>query len=672
MQKEMYIMEHNKKMLDEIEMLMDNGEHSIFYSEATGLGKSIIFIYLVNKYFKDKKVLYIQPKTCIGSQLKHKKEYSFIEECDITMTCFANFNNIKKCLKYKDYDAVFVDEAHHLASDIQGDNILKLMKLVLNRGNYAFGMTATPIIEDKDINVADYFDKSVYGLNILEAIEDDLFPSIDYKIAIDAEELPGDKDVKKKYNIDSTRFMLKNVINQNQDITHWLAFFSNKKDLYDNKDRLEELFPEFKIMLLHSGMEGNEDTILDEFNNYDGKVILLSISKLLEGLHVRKVEGVLLYRNVYSKNTFLQIIGRICNIGTGRSPIFIDVTSSVYYMKDAIRMKNEIENDHQYKNKERNKKSIFNMVVNDLYDIKLEQYIDFILYGESITYRGITFIKGNKNSLVRALYKYNEKISINGLRSYINKHKDLSYKQVIDHYLDEYKQHNDIIIIYKNIEFIKGNNASIARALHNYNEKISINSVRSYISNHKNVSYEQVIDHYLDMYNIITYRGITFNKNNKSSLAKALHEYNKNVKKLSIEGYIAKHKDLSDEQIIDYYIDKHNNNIVTYRGITFNIKNANSLARALHKYNKKISVSVVCGYISKHKDLSYKQVIDRYLDMYDNKTYKGIIYNKKSLVKTICDINTNIKPPAVRQYMRSHKYLSDKQVIDHYLDKYAK
>ena len=72
---EIKLLPHNQKLFDEIMELINNGEHSIFYSEATGLGKSFIFMSLVNELFLGKKVLYIVPKIAIWDNMNEYKEF---------------------------------------------------------------------------------------------------------------------------------------------------------------------------------------------------------------------------------------------------------------------------------------------------------------------------------------------------------------------------------------------------------------------------------------------------------------------------------------------------------------------------------------------------------------------------------------------------------------------
>ena len=167
--KEITLLPHNQDMVTQIEQAMVSGNHKIFYTEATGLGKSFIFMYLVNKYFRDKKVLYICPKNCIWTNMQSYEEFEFIKDC-VTMMCNADFNEVKD--RHLGYDVIFIDEAHHLIAPIQGETIMKVADTTLkkNPNAYIFGFTATPYVNDIFIG-DEYFQKSVIGMDLCVAID---------------------------------------------------------------------------------------------------------------------------------------------------------------------------------------------------------------------------------------------------------------------------------------------------------------------------------------------------------------------------------------------------------------------------------------------------------------------------------------------------------------------
>jgi len=181
--KEIKLFPHNQIMMDNIECAMAEGARKIFFSQACGLGKTFIFMYLVNKYFRDKRVLYITSKQHIWNGLKIKEEFKNIN-LYIDMCCYADFNHVKE--RHLKYDIYLVDEAHHLFSKVQGANVVSVMNHIvkINKDAYVFGTTATPFCNDKMAG-SEFFDVSIFGKDMLDAIDEGLLQPITYSICID-------------------------------------------------------------------------------------------------------------------------------------------------------------------------------------------------------------------------------------------------------------------------------------------------------------------------------------------------------------------------------------------------------------------------------------------------------------------------------------------------------
>lgn len=327
------LMEHNQMLYDKIVEQIEKGETSIFYSEATGLGKSFIFMKLVQDYFVGKKIMYIVPKIAVWENLIHYDEFSYLDT-DIEMKTFQAFNTYNSNDRlYEEYDVVFVDECHHMLSDVQGTNVAIFLEDMHNSGRYTFGFTATPYYSGVYVDEM-YFDVSCYGYDVFEAIDNGLFPKVDVAVAdIDFSSIP--MDLCKKFSVVGTKSILEQIIDERHDVTHWLAYFGRKSDLEENEHELRLLFPEFEIVKLYQGL-GNAHEIINYFESYNGKIILMSVSMLLEGMHLNNIGGVLLYRNVGARNTYFQIYGRLCKIGAKTSPLFLDVTSSILNISDDL------------------------------------------------------------------------------------------------------------------------------------------------------------------------------------------------------------------------------------------------------------------------------------------------------------------------------------------------
>ena len=79
---------------------------------------------------------------------------------------------------------------------------------------------------------------------------------------------------------------------------------------------------------MHSNNKDNDEQF-KAFNSYTGKSMLLTVSMVLEGIHPKNVEGVLLYRNVTKEHVLIQVLGRICKINSDISPVCVDIFKSI-------------------------------------------------------------------------------------------------------------------------------------------------------------------------------------------------------------------------------------------------------------------------------------------------------------------------------------------------------
>ena len=331
---------YQREMYAEIKEYIDSGETSLCYVLCMGLGKSYIFLKILEDYFVGKEVLYIAPKHAIINSLKTKQEFRELQKLIVIDTAtFTSFNNPRPEYQGK-YDAIFIDECHHCISPIQGKNLMDLEKYASSTpGKYVIGFSATPVFKSpytrSKIDIRDMFHATITGITIAEAIQQGLIPKIKYAIAIpDLDRLiletgNSPSEFKKRYSIDSTKGMLENIVSENADIHHWLAFFSNRRAMTDNLSQLKELFPDFNFYEMYHGMSEKPGEVLNQFDNDPGKAMLVSIGMLLEGVHPKTAGGILLYRKP-NETVFTQILGRLMDIDNNdSSPIFIDVMNVI-------------------------------------------------------------------------------------------------------------------------------------------------------------------------------------------------------------------------------------------------------------------------------------------------------------------------------------------------------
>ena len=590
---EIKLLKHNQDLVNEIETAMVFGYHKIFYTEATGLGKSFIMMYLIHKYFKDKKVLYICPKYQIWTNLKNYAEFKLIEEC-VDMECYADFNSIKD--KHFQYDCIFIDEAHHLDTPIQGQNICTVANTILqnNPNTYIFGFTATPYNDDNEFIGDKYFDKSVIGMDLFKAIDAGILQKIKYAIAVSSKINLSKEEQKlaKKYNVDTTRYTIEELMKQYSDIKHWLVYFHKIDELEENSLYFQKYFPEYKLFKIHSEID-NCDEVISEFEKYEGKALLLTVSMVLEGVHPKTVEGILLYRNVQTDNTFMQIIGRLGIINPNSNPIIIDIYSVYrnFLKSNIVKETNILNNMRMYTRRFRD----YALIQTDtLKFIELSNIISNGRYGNiQKTYRGYTYT--SYIDLSNQLGKCSSFVSSRIARGYTE-------EQIIDEYLDSIKSYRG---------YTYTSHKDLSKQLGYKKSFVSTRIARGYTE-------EQIIDEHIDKGRPINKRGTTrsyrgYTYTSYKDLNKLLGRYDGYVTDCISRGY-------TEEQIIDEHIDKGrpiNKCSITgsYRGYTYT--SYKDLSKQLGKCDCYVSNRVHQGY-------TVEQIIDKYLDRI--KSYRGYTY----------------------------------------------
>ena len=325
----MCLMEHNKRVYDEI-MADYKRSRSVIVVHGTGLGKSFIVMELLNTIFADKKVLYVVPKHAVTENFVSYDDYKDVK-ARVDFLTYNYFTCDEKTEKAAaEYDVLICDEAHHLGSDFYGKNTRHAIEL-MSKDKYVLGLTATNVREDR-INVARYFEETVFGFSTFAAIQAGLIPSFEYLICrSDAEYRKGYdhelSDYKQVVDYEMSLPALSEVVSNNPK-KRWICFFSNIKAVVEYESTIRKLFPDdYKILPITSA----HDTNIEDVSKYE-KTVILSVDKLLEGVHIPGTQGIILFRKVGSLPVFQQILGRIVHIGETEHPLVLDCTETAVRM----------------------------------------------------------------------------------------------------------------------------------------------------------------------------------------------------------------------------------------------------------------------------------------------------------------------------------------------------
>ena len=169
-------------------------------------------------------------------------------------------------------------------------------------------------------------------MSTFDAIREGLIPPFEYLVCRDdgAERAGYDrkeKDYRKVIDYyDSLPVLSETVDNNKKD--RWLCFFGSINELEGYEETIRELFTDEYTFIKITTRHGND---ISEITKHE-KTVVLCVDKLLEGVHVPKTQGIILFRNVISLPVFQQILGRVVHVGSKEPPIVIDCTRTAVKM----------------------------------------------------------------------------------------------------------------------------------------------------------------------------------------------------------------------------------------------------------------------------------------------------------------------------------------------------
>lgn len=318
----MNLLPHNIKPYREICKAFQQHSTVLFVS-GTGTGKSYVTKEIIESNFKSANILYVVPRKAMIDYMKIDAGFNAYNNVTyVTYDFFLNYDEAYS--RVRENELVILDEAHHLGADISGNNLLRIMS---NTRCKYLGLTATPLRDD-GVNVSKFFGKTVKGLTHFDAIKLGLMPKFSYLICSPKlDELSEDERRRYRINFESSSALLADMITH-ATCNKWLVFCSNIEQAEASEALVKSLFPEHKVVLLHSKTDNPENIL--SYVRREERVVVISCNMLLEGLHLSEVDGILLFRNVQSIVTFQQILGRITTFNTTKCPVVIDATRSAY------------------------------------------------------------------------------------------------------------------------------------------------------------------------------------------------------------------------------------------------------------------------------------------------------------------------------------------------------
>lgn len=341
------LFKHNQRAYEAVMARFNAGNDRAAVVHATGTGKSYIGG-AVAEHFNN--VLIVAPNEYVLNQaasVAQKAEcrtYSWISQQDTVPT---------------GYDLIWFDEFHRMGAETWSVGCQKLIDA--NPQAKILGSTATSerSLEQRDM-ADEWFENSVVSTLTLS----DAWVQHILRVPIYVTGVISMDDTKKDYalkiknakRINEEAKTRANVL-LNQILLDWSNSYGVPRILrkYIDKDverivvfaqsiqRLKEtvaLIPQWfkdagielaNIYYVHSGMgsEAMKQMKAFENDNSKGVKVLVSVDMLNEGIHVDRVDAVILFRSTISKNLYMQQIGRCFAVGQKHQPIILDFADNL-------------------------------------------------------------------------------------------------------------------------------------------------------------------------------------------------------------------------------------------------------------------------------------------------------------------------------------------------------
>ena len=330
---------------------INSNKKTIAFVHGTHMGKSIIVMKALKEVGRLNRILFISNKSA-HETIESNNEYGL----DIQYCTYNYFSNYEKVLNaYHNYDTFIVDEMHHAGSDIYGDNVQKLLKMIETDHTdtkIGIGMTATPRRAD-GINVCQYFQSYVQGITLYDAIHLGIVKNPNYVMCGDKsifDRIMEDVTIEELNAVDvdwnnkDSKDLLKNSIENHKTVDRWIVITNTIEECSDLKPVMREAFPEeYKIEVITSEEQTCE---LDEYLHNKDKVVFISCMKLIESVHLPLINGIINVRHIVTKSLFEQIMGRTTSPYSRKAPVFLDF--AYIYLRMRSIMKNNFYKNNVY------------------------------------------------------------------------------------------------------------------------------------------------------------------------------------------------------------------------------------------------------------------------------------------------------------------------------------
>lgn len=371
----MNLLPHNQTSYEKVMKAFETADRTCII-HPTGTGKSYI-IAAVSEQFE--RVLVLAPNIYVLSQVQSVTDWH--KGMDYMTYAYLNSRGLDK-----HYDLIVLDEFHRTGANEWGKAVDEALEY---NGGKVLGTTATPIrYLDDGRNMADeIFNGNIASsITLGEAWSRNILPIptyvtglFDFQQTADEvrERISNARNISDKADrleklakveLDwQTSNGMASVLRRHitNDMHRLIVFCGHIKHLETMTNTIREWFSEADIQVadiyrLHSDMTDSEQAdAMKGFqqDNGDGVKIILAVNMLNEGVHVPRVDAVIMLRTTASRIIYMQQLGRCLTAANSERPVVLDMVDNISsanvikYIKDdfdkAEREQYEQSGDHE-------------------------------------------------------------------------------------------------------------------------------------------------------------------------------------------------------------------------------------------------------------------------------------------------------------------------------------
>lgn len=353
--REIKLLPHNEVAYERLVNCLEFNQ-MVAINHATGTGKSFIILKYLYKN-KDKRILYLAPTYQIIDQLleNHTDELGInVNEFNrLDTSIYSNLLEKDMQKLASEYDIIILDEYHRCGALKWGEKVNELLEILKN--NYpdkkVIGTTATEIRfldDEKNMNNILFDGVCASRLTLVDAILQGILPvpvytNATYELYEILEKI--EKRIKKKcfYNINLNKYLkliidlrlelelslkeINNLGNFYKENGKFLVFSSTLKNIEKDKQTIRKIFKdnianEFEVHCKKPKAKNKQ--ILDNFRNInEGNNFLYSVNVLNEGLHVKDVDALFMFRKTTSPIIYFQQLGRLLSYSKRKDTVYV-------------------------------------------------------------------------------------------------------------------------------------------------------------------------------------------------------------------------------------------------------------------------------------------------------------------------------------------------------------